>query len=459
MSKSKPRLSEKKTDDQSPEKKELLEYVLENKGLKRWKSQGILPRRYTDTPCLSFAQERFWFLEQFEPNYAVYNSCKAERLVGKLNLTALEEGLSAIVCRHEVLRTNLAVIDGRAIPKIATNLTLALPVLDLRGMPEIAREAEVLRIAAEESKIPFDLSHGAVIRAKVLRLKEEEHVLLLILHQIVFDSWSVRIFFSELWTSYAAYVTGKRPTLKELPIQYADFAAWQRQSLQGEVLASHLSYWEEQLGDTLPILDLPADRPRPPVQTHYGARRPIVVPKFLTEALKELSRSEGTTLFMTLLAAFKTLLHRYTDQKNLVVGCPVVNRNLPEIENLIGSFVNTLVLCTDVSGNPTFREVLSRVRNVCLSAYAHQDLPFEKLVEELQPRRELGRNPIFQVMFAFQNDRGPGLSLSDLKSESVEVDGGISKFDLTLSLVEESENLPVIWNTVPICLIIRRSIG
>jgi amino acid adenylation domain-containing protein len=440
MSRSNPHLSEKKTD-QLPEREELLQYVLENKGLQRWKDKSIPPRGNSDPRCLSFAQERFWFLEQFQPNHSVYNSCKAERLVGRLNLTALEESLSAIVCRHEVLRTLLAAIDGRPIPQIVPNLTLALPLLDLRGMPEAEREAEALRIVTEESKIPFDLSRDPVIRAKVLRLKEEEHVLLLVLHQIVFDSWSVGIFFSELWTFYIAYVAGKQPTLKELPIQYPDFAAWQRQLLQGEVLASHLSYWKEQLGNTLPVLDLPADRRRPPLQTHHGARRYIVLPKFLTEALKALSRWEGATLFMTLLAAFMTLLYRYTDQKKIVVGCPISNRNLPEIENLIGSFVNTLVLCTDLSGNPTFREVLSRVRDVCLSAYAHQDLPFEKLVEELQPRRDLGRSPLFQTMFAFQNAPSPRLSLSDLKSESLEVDAGISKFDLTLSLVDREQQL------------------
>src|SRR5262245_51455770 len=440
MSRSDPHLSEKKAD-KLPEKEELLEYVLEAKGLKRWKGQSIPPREKSNPPCLSFAQERFWFLEQFEPNHAVYNSCKAERLVGRLNLTALEGSLNAIIRRHEVLRTHFPVIDGRPIPQIVPNLTLALPVLDFRGIPEIEREAKVLRLVMEESKIPFDLSRDPVIRAKVLRSKEEEHILLLVLHQIVFDSWSVVLFFSELWTLYAAYVAGKQPTLKELPIQYSDFAAWQRQLLQGEVLAFHLSYWTEQLGKTLPFFDLPSDRPRPPLQTHLGARRHLVLPKLLTESLKALSRRESTTLFMTLLAAFVTLLYRYTDRKRIVVGCPIINRNLPEMENLIGSFVNNLVLCIDVSGNPTLREVLSRVRDVCLSSYVHQELPFEKLVEELNPRRDLADSPLFQTMFAFQNTPNPRLSLSDLQSESLEVDAGISKFDLTLSIVDRGQDL------------------
>ena len=423
------------------EKDELLTYFLEQEGIQRQKSRIVPPRSRFDPPCLSFAQERFWFLDQFEPNRSVYNSCKVERLVGKLDFASLADSLKTVVRRHEVLRTTYPAVDGQPIQKISPTMTLPFPLENLRGVPANDRDSEVLRFAERESQCPFDLTKGPLIRAKVLQFSDEEHVLLLTLHQMIYDSWSVGVLFRELWTFYESFSRLRESSPGELPIQYADFAVWQREWLRGEVLESHIAYWKEQLGDSQPAADLPTDRSRPRLQSYHGRKRSIALPEPLKAALKDLSRREGATLFMALLAAFKTLLHRYTAQDDLVVGCPVINRSLPEIENLIGSFVNTLVLRTDVSGNPTFRAVLSRVRDVCLSAYAHQDLPFEKLVEELQPQRDLARSPLFQTMFAFQNTPLPNLSLPDLKSESIEVDGGIAKFDLTFSLAEKDQGI------------------
>ncbi len=443
MGKKNPQPSEK--SDYSNEKDELLSYLLEQEGIQRQKIQKIPPRSDRDPPYLSFAQERFWFLDQFEPNQAVYNSCKAERLIGKLDLAALEESLTTIVRRHEVLRTTFPVIDGQPIQQIAPDVVLKVPLVDLQNAQETGGDSEILRLALEEARHPFDLTHGPLMRAKLLQVKDDQHVLILTFHQIVFDSWSVEIFFRELWSLYKAHINKKRVDLGQLPIQYADFAAWQRRSLQGEVLKSQLAYWRQQLKDDLPILNLPTDHSRPVRQSFGGAKQSVVVPESLTKVLDELSRRQGVTLFMTMLAAFKVLIFRHTDQKNVVIGCPIVNRNLPEIEHLIGSFVNTLALRTNLIENQSFKEFLSQVRDICLRAYAHQDLPFEKLVEELRPNRDLGRNPVFQVMFAFQNTPVPKLNLPLLKSESIEIDGKISKFDLTLSLTEHRPALFGYW--------------
>ena len=430
-----------RANDPSSAKEELLSYLLENEGVQRHSSPGILARETLDPPPLSFAQERFWFLDQFEPNQCVYTSCKAERLIGPLNVAALEASLNAIIRRHEVLRTTFPAPDGKPIQQIAPELTVRFPIILLEGMYDEDHQAAVRRAVADETRNPFDLSRGPLMRAKLLRLKEDEHVLLLTFHQIVFDSWSVGIFFRELWILYEAYANGQSPILENLSIQYADFAAWQRQRLQGEVLQVNLSYWRRQLRDPSAGLSLPTDRPRPMRQSFVGAKQSVRFSEPLTKALNEFSRQQKVTLFMTLLAAFKILLYRYTGCGDVVVGCPIVNRSLPEIENLIGSFLNTLVLRTHLSGHLRFTEFLSQVRHVCLDAYAHQELPFEKLVEELQPIRDLGRNPLFQVMFAFQNTKIPDLSFRGLRSEAIEIDGSTSKLDLTLSLTENQQRL------------------
>ena len=275
----------------------------------------------------------------------------------------------------------------------------------------------------------------------MLRLSEADHVLLLTMHHIVSDGWSIGVLFRELQTLYQAYSTGQRSPLAELPIQYVDFAHWQRQWFQGEGLEKQLSYWRQQLDHAPPVLELPTDRSRPAVQTFRGTNQPLVLPQPLSEALKGLSRREGVTLFMTLLAAFQTLLHRYTGQADVIVGSPIANRTRAEVEQLIGFFVNTLVLRTNLSGNPTFRELLGRVREVALGAYAHQDLPFEKLVEELQPDRNLSHNPLFQVMFVLQNAPRPELELSDLTLSFLRAESGIARFDLTLFMWEDANGL------------------
>jgi non-ribosomal peptide synthetase component F len=367
---------------------------------------------------LSFAQQQLWFLDQLEPHNSAYNIREAFRLTGPLNVPALEQSFNEIVRRHESLRTSFAAEGG-------------LDVVDLQEVPKAEREKESLRLATEQARRPFDLSQAPLLRSTLLRLNKEEHMLLLTLHHIVSDGWSTGVLFREL----------KPSPLPELPLQYADFALWQREWLQGEVLQSQLSYWKGQLEGIPPVLEMPTDRPRPAVQTFRGAKQSVELGKALTEALGELSRREGVTLFMTLLAAFQVLLCRYTGQEQIVVGSPIANRNRAEIEGLIGFFVNTLALRTDLSGEPSFRELLARVREVALGAYAHQDLPFERLVEELQVGRDLSRNPLFQVMFVLQNGPGEGLKLPELSLTPVELSGGTAKFDLTLSLTETERGL------------------
>ncbi len=390
---------------------------------------------------LSFAQQRLWFIDQLEPGGSVYNFPAAVRLKGPLNMAALKQSLDEIVKRHEALRTTFAIVDGRPVQVIAPLLSLTLPIVDLRELPEPERESEVQRLATNEARRPFDLAEGPLVRATVLRLGEAEHVGLLTMHHIVSDGWSTGILIREMAVLYDAFCSDRPASLPELPIQYADFAHWQRIWLQGEVLDTQLAYWKHQLLGAPPLLEVPTDHPRPALQTFHGAHQAILLPKALGDALKALSRQEGVTLFMTLLAAFQLLLHGYTDQDDVVVGTPTANRNRLEIEGLIGFFVNTLVLRTDFSDNPTFRNLLRRVREVCLGAYAHQDLPFERLVEELHPTRDLSRNPLFQVMFVLQNASLQPVELPGLSLSPVEVDTGTTHFDLTMHIVDTDHGL------------------
>ena len=389
----------------------------------------------------SFAQQRLWFLDQLEPGSAVYNICRAYRLMRQLDATTMEESLNAVVRRHEILRTTFPALDGQPKQVIAPVLRLPLSVVDLRGLPVVEREAQSLHMTNEEARRPFNLAEGPLVRATLVGLGEDEYLFLLTVHQIVCDGWSLQIFLHEFWTYYEAYSAKHSPSFPTLVVQYADFSTWQRQLLQGDVLDSQLHYWRKQLGTNLPVLNLPTDRSRPVPQSFRGARIPLVFSEFLTEGLKELSLREGVTLFMTLMASFQTLLYRYTWQEDLVVGFPFANRNWAETTGLVGFFVNTLVLRTDFSANPTFNELLSRVRDVCLGAYAHPDLPFEKLVEELRPERARSRNPLFQVMFVFQIPDSPGVDLQGLRTQPMDVDAGTSKFDLTLSLAEREKRL------------------
>jgi amino acid adenylation domain-containing protein len=390
---------------------------------------------------LSYAQQRLWFLEQLEPSRAVYNLPLAWRFTGDLNVAALKQSLDDMVRRHEILRTTFPSVDGEAVQVITPELDLPLPVVDLRAFPPSAREAAVQRLVTEEAQRPFDLARGPLVRTALLHVSGEEHVLLVALHHIIFDGWSVEIFWRELATLYTAICTVPPLSLPALPLQYADFAVWQREWLEGEVLEAQLAYWKQRLGDIVPVLDLPTDRPRPLVQTFQGARQALMLPTSLAGGLKALSQREGVTLFMTLVAAFQTLLFRYTGQTDLVVGTPVAGRTRVETEGLLGFFVNTLVLRTDLSGNPRLCELLRRVRVVTLGAYDHQDLPFEKLVEALHPTRDLSHHPLVQVMIALQPSPSSVTELPGLTARPVEVDCGTAKFELTLSLQDTEQGL------------------
>ncbi len=389
---------------------------------------------------LSFAQQRLWFLEQFLPGNPLYNLPQTFHLVGQVNLSALEQSINEIIRRHEVLRTTFTFLDGQPVQIIAPTLTVPLHRIDLRSLPGSQKDTEIQRLTIEECQQPFNLNDGPLVRTTLLQLGAEEYILLLNIHHIVFDGWSVGTFFQELRLLYQAFVNGQPSPLAELPIQYADFALWQRQWLQGKVLSEQLDYWKQQLAD-LPILQLPSDRLRPAIQTYRGTRQPLALSKSLSETLTRFSQQEGVTLFMTLLAAFQTFLFRYTSSADIQVGSVIANRHYQEIESLIGFFVNTLILRSDFSDSPTFRQLLKQVREVTLEAYAHQDLPFEKLVEELEPQRDLSRHPLFQIGFALQNVPIPAIELSGMTINHRLEHNGTAKFDLFLELFETPEGI------------------
>ncbi|MEG3898402.1 MULTISPECIES: amino acid adenylation domain-containing protein [unclassified Microcoleus] len=399
----------------------------------------IVPMGRDGNLPLSFAQQRLWFLDQLVPNNPFYNVPAALRLTGALNLTALQQTFNEIVRRHEALRTNLAVVSSQPVQRIAAAFHLPINVVDLRNLPKESRQTEANRLTAQEAQRSFNLSKDLLLRVTLLQLDDAEYLLMLNMHHIVSDGWSIGVLIQELGTLYTAFASEKPSPLPALSIQYADFAKWQREWLQGEVLETQLAYWRQQLNG-ISMLNLPADRPRPAIQSYRGKRQFLQLPKQLSEALETLSQREGVTLFMTMLAAFKTLLYHYAQQEDIVVGSPIANRNRSEIEALIGFFVNSLVLRTDLSGNPTFRELLNRVKEVALGAYAHQDLPFEKLVEELHPDRALNQNPLFQVAFALQNAPGNRLELPELTLSPQQLDVGTARFDLEFHLWERSPN-------------------
>jgi len=424
----------KSIEDLSSEQRELLELLLKEEGLDAT-ALPILPQgRESAMFPLSFAQQRLWFLHQLEPDNVAYNVAFAVRLKGALDIRALEESLSEVSRRHEALRTTFVVVEGNPWQVVGDPEPMRLPVEDVSALPVEEREKEILRLAEAEGRTPFDLARGPLLRAKLVRAGAEEHVALLMMHHIASDAWSMGVFLHELSTLYNASASGRPAPLAELPIQYVDFAVWQRQRLQGEALDEHLDYWRKQLADITPMLSLPMDKPRPPANTYRGANVPLKLRRELHEGLKELSRQEGVTSFMTLLAAYKTLLHRYSGQRDIVVGTPIANRNRAEIENLIGFFANTLVLRTDLGGEPSFRELLARVRDVTVGAYEHQDLPFETLVDALQPERDLSRNPLFQVWFALEVAPGEAYRLTGLTMSNLAVEDTTAKFDLTLTL-------------------------
>jgi non-ribosomal peptide synthetase component F len=404
----------------------------------------LVPSDRTQALPLSFAQQRLWFLDQLERNNAFYNIPAAVRLSGPLNIAALERTFTEITRRHEALRTSFITVDGEARQQIIAPATFKLPLIDLTTMPVDSRSAEAERLARAEAATPFDLSAGELLRVTVLRVAAEEHMVLLTMHHIVSDGWSMGVLIKEVGTLYQAYSEGQESPLEELGIQYGDYARWQREWLQGEVLEEHLSYWREQLAE-LPVLELPTDHMRPAVQSYRGSHHHFTIPLEVTQQLRELSRQEGATLFMVLLAAFQLLLSRYSHQEDIVVGTIVAGRNRAETENLIGFFINQLVLRTDLSGGPTFKELVKRVREVCLGAYANQDVPFDKLVEELEPDRDPSRSPLVQVFFGLQN--GPELTLELPELTLSYINPGLEavRYDLTLWVVEENGSLSARW--------------
>lgn len=399
------------------------------------KSQGI---------PLSFAQEQLWFLSQLDSNNPSYNELFALRLLGSLNITALEKSLNKIVARHAALRTNFTTVNGQPVQVIAESLTLKVPVIDLRDLSEIEREIEVQRLATAQAQQPFDLVSDPLFQAIVLKLTETEHVLFLKIHHIVWDGWSFGILLKELADFYSAFCNNLSLELPSLPVQYPDFAAWQRQQMAGELLDSQQAYWQQQLLDAPALLELTTDRPRGVTQSFRGAHQRFAISKELTEALISLSRRQRVTLFMTLLAAFQTLLYRYTGQTDICIGSPIANRDRTEFKELIGFFVNTLVLRTCLSENPSFENLLSRVRKVTLEAYAHRDLPFEKLVETLQPVRSLSYTPLVQAMLVML-DELPKIQMDGLIVSPLAVETGMARFDLCLCVEETKSGLIGEW--------------
>ncbi|HEX8118987.1 MAG TPA: condensation domain-containing protein, partial [Pyrinomonadaceae bacterium] len=390
---------------------------------------------------VSFAQQRLWLLDQIAPGDPAYNQPYAVLLKADMDAATLEQAIAEVVRRHESLRTTFSTVDGQPVQVVSPSQTFKLTQRDLRGLSPQERRAEALRLAAEDGRRPFDLKRGPLMRGMLLRVGEQEQLLVLTMHHIVFDGLSLIAMMREIGQLYVACKLGLPSPLPELPIQYADFAVWQREWLGGETLETHLAYWREQLGGELPVLKLPSFKPRPELPTSAGATYPVRFSPELTKALRELSWRTDVSLVMTLLAAFDVLLYRYTGQEDVVVGSPIAGHTRGELEGLIGFFVNTLVLRTDLSGEPTFRELLKRVREVCLGAYAHQEVPFERLVEELHPERNEGRTPLFQVLLGLFNPQRQLLQAPGLSAEVIDVNIGTSKFDLSLYLYDEPEEV------------------
>ncbi|MBI3416669.1 MAG: amino acid adenylation domain-containing protein, partial [Verrucomicrobia bacterium] len=395
---------------------------------------------------LSFAQRRFWFFDQLVPDCSAYNIFAAIRLQGALNLPALEKSLTELVKRHESLRTTFPSIGGEPVQRIAPPTPYVLPVTWLDDLPETEREVAALRFANEEAKAPFNLGHGPLFRCSLIRLSESDHLLLVKLHHIISDGWSFAVFNRELAAFYDAFTAGQSPALPEPPIQYGDYAVWQRNRLQGEFVELQLTYWKQQLEGIPTLLELPADRPRPAVQSFRGAHVSFALPKELAEKLKSLSRQAETTLFMTLMAAFQALMSRYSGQEKLIVSTGIANRDPVETQSLIGCLINILLLRADFSGNPSFQKILADVREVALGAYAHQDLPFEHLVEALAPERDLSYNQLTQVMFVFLKEPMDSLSLPGIRCRAVDVMPPAAAYDLVLHLWEAEGSLAGFFN-------------
>ncbi|OYD96061.1 condensation protein [Nostoc sp. 'Peltigera membranacea cyanobiont' 213] len=425
----------------SPIQREILEKRLRGE-INSGSQLEVIPRRSQISPTpLSFAQQRLWFLHQLDPTSTAYNVSGFLRFTGSLNVTALEHSLNEIVQRHESLRTTFKMIEGQPVQIIAPFLSIVLPIVDLQKLPKNQLEQEIQRLTTKEAQVVFNLAQEPLLRPILLHLSKTEYLMQLTIHHIAIDGWSIGVFVRELTALYKAFCAGLPSPLPELPIQYADFALWQRQSLQGEKLESQITYWKKRL-DSLPCLQLPTDRPRQAIQTFRAAKQYLMLPKALSEDIKALSQQEGVTLFMTLLATFQTLLHWYTSQDDIVVGTDIANRNQAEIEGLIGFFVNQLVLRTNLSENPSFRELLERVREVTLGAYTHQELPFDKVVDALKVERNLNRMPLFQVKFVFDNIALPLLELTNLTASTLNhLDTEETTLDLFLRMVDTEQGI------------------
>lgn len=394
----------------------------------------------TEIP-LSYAQQGLWFMDQLTPDSAAYNIPYKADLIGPLDVDALQRTLNEIVRRHESLRTTFHLNGKNPCQRISPSLQLALPIIDLRGLSGKDRDQRIRGIVDEEARRPFDLVMGPLLRTTLLRFAPHSHILLLTLHHIIGDDWSMGVFFHEMAAIYEAFSAGRVSALPDLPIQHADFAYWQRLWMQGGVLETELDYWKRQLANAPSALDLPTDRPRPPVQTYAGGMELLTFPSELSTELKSLCQAEGVTLFMMLLAAFNVLLHKHTGQTDIVVGSPIAARNRVESEGLIGFFVNTLALRTDLAGDPTFRELMQRVRRTAIGGYSHQDTPFEALVTALHLERDPSRSPLLQVMFALQNPPPESITAGALTLRPLELHNGSSKLELSLFMRDSSEGL------------------
>ena len=421
----------------SETKRRLLE-----KALRGELSQTPIPRHPRDRPIpLSFAQQRLWFIDQLEPGNSSYNIGRALRLRGTLDYEAIRRALVEIVTRHESLRTTFQNSDGRPTQVVSGVGSAALPVEDLSDLAKSGSESEALRLVAEEVNRPFDLALGPLFRTSLFCLAPEEHILVLVIHHIVCDGWSMGVLFRELEVLYRAFSRGEPSPLPPVSLQYADYAAWERDWLHEEALEKQLSYWTDQLHGAPAILDLRGDRPRPALRSSLGARQRFLLPTIVADRIAALGRKEGVTLYMTLLAAFAVLLWRQTGQEEIVVGSPIFTRNRVEVEGLIGFFVNTIVLRTDLRGNPSFRELLLRVRETALGAYAHQEVPLERLVDALKLERSLSHNPLFQVWFVLQVAEGQPPALAGLSVSEIALEAEAIRHDLGLSISETAAGL------------------
>ena len=431
----------------TPEQRVLFEARLKQKGLRTHVTAAqTIPRRQDHGSAIcpaSIDQERLWFIDQLQPGNTAYNIFSASRIRGALNVPIMERVINELIQRHEVLRTTLKSTDGVPVQVITPELKITLEPVSLEHLPEEERYDEALRLTTEEFAHPFDLEKGPLVRVGLLRLAEDDFVLQVNMQHAITDRWSFAVFEKELAVLYQAFATGQPSPLPELPIQFADYAVWQRERMNSDEYKKDLEYWLRQL-DVSFVLDFPTDFPRPPIQNFQGARVYVGYPKSLLDGLKELSRREGVTMFMTLMAAFKTLIYRYTNQHDILISTPIGTRLRPETENLVGYLLNLLIVRTDLSGNPTFRELLKREQEACVGAYAHQEVPFGKLVQELKPKQDASRNPIAQVAFLYLDfPEATAMQFLGLTATPIDIDNGASRFDITLAMIETPEGFAI----------------